>query len=196
MALSYIMSSQQLHSLVYSMTTSQKQSKPNSKLVRLLRLCIWLVHLTNHCHSHHLKVWPINCYRIKTDFCKPFNMHLMCIQKIEEGQDLRDKIMYRRKIRSFFKYSVLWCDQIQLGGGVIKYQNRHWWNIYIGIYIMKLIYICSVITDNDTICTCLQLQGTCIDNANQAWYASILFANGQFRTNTCKDRSCYMHIYF
>lgn len=149
MALSYIMSSQQLHSLVYSMTTSQKQSKPNSKLVRLLKLCIWLVHLTNHCHSHHLKVWPINCYRIKTDFCKPLNMHLMCIQKIEEGQDLRDKIMYRRKIRSFFKYSVLWCDQIRFGG-VIKYQNRHWWNVYIGIYIMKLIYIRSVITDNDT----------------------------------------------
>lgn len=37
---------------------------------------------------------------------------------------------------------------------------------------MKLIYIRSVIKNNDTekckICTCLQLQGTCIDNANQA----------------------------
>lgn len=192
------MSSQQLHSLVYSMTTSQKQSKPNSKLVRLLRLCIWLVHLTNHCHSHHLKVWPINCYRIKTDFCKPFNMHLMCIQKIEEGQDLKDKIMYRRKIRSFFKYSVLWCDQIRFGGWLnIKIDTDE---MYISEYTLWNWYTFVVLSrtmtlKNVNICTCLQLQGTCIDNANQAWYASILFANGQFRTNTCKDRSYYMHIY-
>lgn len=41
----------------------------------------------------------------------------MCIQKIEEGQDLRDKIMYRRKIRSFFKYSVYDVIKYGWGGG-------------------------------------------------------------------------------
>lgn len=40
----------------------------------------------------------------------------MCIQKIEEGQDLRDKIMYWRKTESLFEYTVLWCDQIRFDG--------------------------------------------------------------------------------
>lgn len=65
------------------------------------------------------------------------------------------------------------------------------WNWYTFVVLSQ-----TMTLKNVNICTCLQLQGTCIDNANQAWYASILFANGQFMTNTCKDRSCYMHIYF
>lgn len=62
----------------------------------------------------------------------------MCIQKIEEGQNLRDKIMYWRKTESLFEYTVLWCDQIRFGGGWLNIKidtDKMYWTIYYEIDI-------------------------------------------------------------